>query len=227
VFVEKPLAVNEEQLAEIEAFYGGHDGPLLMTGFNRRFSPAIVRARELLAPRTTPLVADYRVNAGYIPLDHWVHGREGGGRNIGEACHMYDVFDVLVGPAEVVSVTARAIRPDGRRLLSSDNFAAVVSYADGSVCTLTYTALGHRDHAKERMEVFADGAVITLDDYKSLTTTAGGGWHGKTQQKGHLQELDALASAITGGGVWPISLEDQLRAMRVAFAVETQIHDTR
>ena len=224
VFVEKPLALSEEELAEIEEFYSDRDGPLLMTGFNRRFSPAVVRARELLAARTTPLVADYRMNAGYLPLDHWVHGPEGGGRNIGEACHIYDVFDALVDGAEVAAVSAQAIRADGTRLAANDNFVATVSYADGSVCTLTYTALGHREHPKERLEVFADDTVLELDDYKSLTVTGGGrGLHGGAQRKGHLEELEALATAIRDGGSWPISLEDQLRAMRIAFAVERQI----
>lgn len=224
VFVEKPTALNEAELSQIEAFYADRDGPLLMTGFNRRFSPAAVHARAALAVRTTPLVAEYRMNAGYIPLDHWVHGPEGGGRNIGEACHVYDLFDSLVGDVEVESVTARGIRADGTRLAANDNFVATVAYADGSVCTLTYTALGNRDHPKERMEVFADGMVIALDDYKTLSVAGrGSGWRGTTQQKGHVEELEALARALRDGGAWPISLDEQLRAMRIAFAVEAQI----
>jgi predicted dehydrogenase/threonine dehydrogenase-like Zn-dependent dehydrogenase len=223
-FVEKPLALNEEQLGEIETFFESRDAPVLMTGFNRRFSPAAVRAREVLTQRTTPLVAEYRMNAGYIPLDHWVHGPEGGGRNIGEACHVYDLFDALVGDFAVEDVTARAIRADGTRLAANDNFVATVAYADGSVCTLTYTALGHRDHPKERMEVFADGIVLALDDYKSMQVAGrGSGWRGTTQQKGHIEELEALAAALRSGGPWPISLEEQARAMRIAFAVEEQI----
>jgi predicted dehydrogenase len=221
VFVEKPLALTEDELAAFEAFYDGREGPLLMTGFNRRFSPAVVRARELLAARTTPLIADYRMNAGYIPLEHWVHGPEGGGRNIGEACHVYDVFDALVGDAEVESVAAQAIRADGTRLAANDNFVATIAYADGSVCTLTYTALGHRDYPKERLDVFADSGVLTLDDYKLLTVAGrGSGWRATTQQKGHVEELEALAIALREGGPWPISLDEQLRAMRIAFAVE-------
>lgn len=224
VFVEKPLAVTEDELAEIESFYADRDGPLLQTGFNRRFSPATARARELLAGRTTPIVADYRMNAGYIPLDHWVHRSEGGGRNIGEACHVYDLFSFLVDGAEVETVSAHAIRADGTRLAASDNFVATIRFADGSVCSLTYTALGHRDHPKERMEIFADGKVLVLDDYRSLSVAGGGGgWKSATQQKGHLQELEALASAVRDGGPWPIPLEEQLRAMRIALAVEKHI----
>jgi predicted dehydrogenase len=177
----------------------------------------------VLASRATPLVADYRMNAGYLPLDHWVHGPEGGGRNIGEACHVYDVFDALVGGAEVTSVSARGIHGDGARLAANDNFAATVGYADGSVCTLTYTALGSREHPKERFEVFADSRVVELDDYKSLSVTGARGWRGATQQKGHEQELEALGDALRNGGPWPIPLEEQLRAMRLAFAVEAQL----
>jgi len=225
VFVEKPLALNADELAEIESFYDDRDGPLLMTGFNRRFSPAATQARAVLATRTTPLIADYRMNAGYIPLDHWVHGAEGGGRNIGEACHVYDLFDALVGAdVAVESAIARAIRADGTRLAANDNFVATIAYADGSVCTLAYTALGNREHPKEQLEVFADGAVLTLDDYKSLAVSGrGSGWRGATQQKGHIEELEALADALRTGGAWPISLDEQLRAMRIAFAVEESI----
>jgi PAS domain-containing protein len=136
---------------------------------------------------------------------------------------VYDLFDFLVG-AEVESVTARAIRADGTRLAANDNFVATVGYADGSVCTLTYTALGHRDHPKERLEAFADNTVVTLDDYKSVTVAGrGDGWKSVTQDKGHVGELEALAEALREGGPWPIPLDEQLRAMRIAFAVEEQI----
>lgn len=224
VFVEKPLALTEDELAAIEAFYAGRtDGPLLMTGFNRRFSPAAGRMRELLDGRTSPLVANYRMNAGYIPLDHWVHGPEGGGRNIGEACHVYDVFDFLTGTKEA-SVQAQAIGAGNRHWAGNDNFVATIGYADGSVCTLTYTALGHRDHPKERLDVFAGGRVLSLDDYKSLTVDGGGsGWRSTTVQKGHLEELEALALALREGGPWPIPLEQQLQATRISFEVERQL----
>jgi predicted dehydrogenase/threonine dehydrogenase-like Zn-dependent dehydrogenase len=226
VFVEKPLALNGDELAAIEAFYEGRpDGPLLMTGFNRRFSPAAARMQELLADRTSPLVANYRMNAGYIPLDHWVHGPEGGGRNIGEACHVYDLFDFLTGAGET-TVQAQAIGAENRHWAGNDNFVATIGYADGSVCTLTYTALGHRDHPKERLEVFAGGRVFSLDDYKSLSVDGGGsGWRSTTVQKGHTEELEALARALREGGPWPIPLEQQLQATRISFEVERALLD--
>jgi len=164
------------------------------------------------------------MNAGYIPLDHWVHGPEGGGRNIGEACHVYDLFDFLTG-AEETSVQAQAIGADSRHWAGNDNFVATIGYADGSVCTLTYTALGHRNHPKERLEVYAGGRVLSLDDYKSLSVDGGGsGWRSTTVRKGHTEELEALAHSLREGGPWPISLEQQLQATRISFEVERQLH---
>jgi predicted dehydrogenase/threonine dehydrogenase-like Zn-dependent dehydrogenase len=224
VFVEKPLALSEGELARFEAFYEDREGPLLLTGFNRRFSPAATALRELLAGRESPLVADYRMNAGYIPLESWVHGPEGGGRNIGEACHIYDLFTSLTG-STVTAVSAHGIRPSTRRFARNDNFVATIEYADGSVCTLTYTALGSRDHPKERLEVFAEGRVLSLDDYKSVSVTGGGTSERRKAGggKGHVEELRAVAACLREGGAWPITLAEQLEAMRTAFAVEEQL----
>lgn len=224
VFVEKPLALDDEELTRIEEFYAGRDAPLLFTGFNRRFAPASVRLRELLATRASPLVATYRVNAGYVPPDSWLHGPEGGGRNIGEACHMYDLFLFLTG-SRPEEVRATAIDPPTRAWRRNDNFVADVRFDDGSVCSLAYTALGHRGHPKEQLEVFAGGTVAALTDFRSLTVhgTRGRGWRSRSQQKGHLEELVALAAALRDGGPWPIPLEEQLAATRISFAVERQL----
>jgi predicted dehydrogenase len=231
VFVEKPLATDEEQLGSLERFFdeaakSGRPTPVLMTGFNRRFSPAIDRIRQVLAGRTTPLIIEYRMNAGYLPPTHWVHGPEGGGRNIGEACHIYDLFNSLTGAAHA-DVTARAIRPTSKQWARNDNFVAVVTYRDGSVCVLVYTSLGNPGFPKETMEVFADGKVLTLDDYRAVSVVGGhhAGWRSASIEKGHLQELEAFAQCVVSGGPWPISLEEQIRAMRIAFAVEVQIPD--
>lgn len=226
VFVEKPLSLEEVEITEIERFYAEHpNGPLLMVGFNRRFSPAIQTVRGILANRTTPIIANYRMNAGYIPLDHWVHGPEGGGRNVGEACHIYDLFNFLTGTPEVEAVNAYSITPSSRQWARNDNFVATLKYADGSVCTLTYTALGDRSYPKERMEVFADGKVLTMDDYKSVAVHGGKhkGWSSAAMQKGQLEELEALSSTLLNGAAWPISLQGQLQATRVGFEIERQI----
>jgi len=226
VFVEKPLSMTEEGLDAIEAFYAANpNGPLLMTGFNRRFSPAVTAARDVLKGRLSPMIVNYRMNAGYIPSDHWVHGPHGGGRNIGEACHIYDLFNALTG-SEPVEVQARAIVPASGHWRRDDNFVATIRYADGSLCTLTYTSLGSKEFPKERFDIFVDGKVLVLDDYKRLEVTgAKGGWKGMTIEKGQLEELTVLAEAFKAGGRWPISLADQLSATRVSFAVEKQLSE--
>lgn len=225
VFVEKPLALTPAELGEIAAFFEATSpSPLLVTGYNRRFSPAMRRAREILSQRTTPLVVNYRMNAGYIPTESWVHGAEGGGRNIGEACHIYDLFTFLTD-ARVDSVQAMSITPRGPQWKRNDNFVATMRFADGSVCTLTYTAMGHRSHPKEEMEIFADGTVIVLHDYESLRVIGSKttGWSSSTQDKGQLQELTAVAHALRGGE-WPIPLWQQLQTSEISFEVERQIN---
>ena len=142
VFVEKPLAISWDELDAVrDKIAGLDDAPRVMVGFNRRFSPALQMLKQELGASRTPLMINYRLNAGYIPLAHWVHGAEGGGRNIGEACHMYDCFAFLTG-APVASISATSIDPGDRAYKRNDNFCATVRYDDGSVCTLSYVALG-------------------------------------------------------------------------------------
>lgn len=227
VFVEKPLAMNEKEADAIESFYPKNPGaPMLMTGFNRRFSPAMRKAKEILDSRMTPIIVNYRMNAGYIPREHWVHGEEGGGRNIGEACHIYDLF-VFLARSDVDRVQAASIAPRSAQWARNDNFVATVAFKDGSVCTLTYTAMGDKSYPKERMDIFSDGKVLSLDDYKSLSVSGSKrkGWSSAIQQKGQLEELQALATFMRGEETsWPISLEEQLRATRISFEVERQIN---
>ena len=226
MFVEKPLAINAAQLDAIETFYarGAENVPLLMTGFNRRFAPAVSLLCAAVRTRSAPLLVNYRMNAGYLPPGHWVHGPEGGGRNIGEACHIYDLFQAITG-STWTACTALSIGNPAGQYRQDDNFVASARYADGSLCTLTYTALGAREYPKERMEVFCDGAVLSLDDYKSLRASGRRGphWSSKAVQKGQFEELQALGAALRSGGPWPISLADQIAATRLSFAVEAAL----
>ncbi len=226
VFVEKPLALQQEDLDKFDKFYTKtKNPPLLMVGFNRRFSPAAQRAKEILTRRTTPLMINYRMNAGYIPLDHWVHGNEGGGRNRGEGCHIYDLFNFFTD-SELEEVQALSIKPSSKQWAKNDNFIATFRYKDGSVCSLTYTALGSKDYPKERMDIFSDGLVITMDDYKSLSVVGSSqkGWLASSAQKGHEEELQALANCLLKGGDWPISFDQQKQATWMSFEVERQVY---
>ncbi|MBI5420540.1 MAG: bi-domain-containing oxidoreductase [Deltaproteobacteria bacterium] len=228
VLVEKPLALTREELDPIVAFYGSGEPregrPVLLTGFNRRFSPYARAIHEAVKDRTSPMVLNYRMNAGYIPLTHWVHTEEGGGRNLGEACHIYDLFTFFTGSRHT-SVTARSIVPATGQYGRRDNFVATVSFADGSVATLTYTALGSNDYPKEHLEVFVDGKVIVLENYKrlSLFGSRAKGMESALPEKGHREELAAFARAIWEGGEWPIPLWQQVQATEIAFSVEDSL----
>ena len=225
VLVEKPLAINAEELARIEQFYRDHqDAPLLLTGFNRRHSRYLQEIAKHTTERQNPMIIHYTMNAGYIPLDHWVHTEEGAGRNIGEACHIYDVFNFLTG-TKAVSVSASSIQLSGAYYSAKDNFVATVTYDDGSVANLIYTAVGSKEFPKETMEIFFDGKMITLDDYKSMKGYGVkiASIETKGSEKGQLEELEAFGKAIKEGHMSPIPLWQQIQAMQIAFVVEQQI----
>jgi len=228
VFVEKPLALTREDLGRIAGFFEsrkeGEITPVLMTGFNRRFSPYARRIRELVGERRNPMILNYRMNAGYIPLDHWVHGEEGGGRNLGEACHVYDLFTFLTG-SHVCSVEAMSLRSSTGGYSSTDNFVATMRFEDGSVASLTYTALGSKEFPKESLEIFVDGKVIEMKDYRRLTVH-GAKIHGletKNPEKGHREELEVFSRVVREGGEWPIPLWQQIQATEIALAVERRL----
>lgn len=226
VLLEKPLALSVDEVDAIEAFYGegGIDKPLLLTGFNRRFSPLIQKIAEGVARRSNPMIINYRMNAGYIPLDHWVHGAEGGGRNLGEACHIYDLFTFLT-QSEVVSVEAKGIIPQTDFYSETDNFVATMRFKDGSIGTLTYTALGSTGFPKEAMEVYVDGSIYSLDDYRSLKVVGPRKdlVELRKADKGQKNQLKAFAQAIKTGETWPVPLWQQAQATLISLSVEALI----
>ena len=226
VLVEKPLALSQEEVDLLRAHFAAADetGPILLTGFNRRFSVHAARVLELVADRGGPMLLSYRMNAGYVSADHWTQTTQGGGRNRGEACHIYDLFTFLTG-SPVADVQAQTVRPATAHYLSSDNFVATMRFEDGSLGTLAYTALGSPEHPKEQLDVFVDGRVVTLDDYRRVTVAGGKakGTATASVQKGHREMLEALAGAIRGGGPWPNPLWQQLQATEIALAVEPSL----
>jgi predicted dehydrogenase len=166
VFVEKPLCLTGEELDEIAAVYAekAKAGLRLAVGFNRRFSPHCVKAKEFFAGRTNPLIMIYRVNAGALPPDHWTQDPEvGGGRIIGEGCHFVDYLQELCGD-RVVSVQASAIGEHGSGIVQ-DQAILSLRLSDGSVGTVVYAAGGDGALAKERCEIFGDGKSVVMDDF--------------------------------------------------------------
>ncbi len=226
VLVEKPLCLTEKEMGEIALFYqeAGDTPPVLLTGFNRRFSPPAMGIHKAVRDRASPMMMNYRVNAGYLPPDMWVHGAEGGGRNLGEACHFYDLFVYLTGsrPSEV---QALSLRPQSAYYRRDDNFSVTVSFEDGSVATLTYTALGAKDYPKERLDVYVDGKVFALDNFTSVQPfgTRDGAFSASRADKGHAEQWAAFTKAIRLGGDWPSPLWQQMSAMQIAFDVQRQI----
>lgn len=225
VLVEKPLALNAADLGALDKFITSSDHksiPLLMTGYNRRFSNYAVRLKELLRDRSGPFVISYRMNAGYIPLDHWVHGREGGGRNLGEACHIYDLFTYLAN-SEVVQISACAITPKSDHYARNDNFTATLRFADGSVASLTYSAMGNTNFAKETADLHTDGKTAILRDYKKLEIHGGAGAvTSAAPEKGFKAELIAFADGINNGQ-WPIPWWQQQQVAAAALEIEEQL----
>lgn len=199
VFVEKPLCLNEDELARITAAYklsvSSDRAPLLMVGFNRRFSPCIVKAKMQFSNRVTPLMINYRINAGYLPSDHWAHGEEGGGRIIGEVCHFVDLIQFLTGSVPV-KVYATRLSPNDK-ISADDNLSVVLSFADGSQGNILYTALGDKSIGKEYIEIFGNGASAVIDDFKSRGLII-------NKNKGHLEEIDAFLKSVLNGGDAPI-----------------------
>jgi len=229
VFCEKPLAIYPEELEQIRLALVSPAAPLLAVGFNRRFSPFAGRLADFLARRTEPLAAHYRVNAGYLPPNHWLHDPEvGGGRIIGEGCHFIDFLTFLVG-APPVRVFAQALPDLGR--YQEDNVILTLNFADGSLGTLSYLANGDKTFPKERLEVFCGGQVAVLDDFRSLELISGG--QSRTyrsrlkQDKGHQAGWKEFLRALRAGGSPPIPYEHLIGVTQTTFAAVQSLREKR
>ena len=210
VWVEKPLAIDSDSLTLIEAAYKNaherveppHSGPHLMVGFNRRFAPHIKKMHSLLSTVDAAKSIIITVNAGFIPKEHWTQDPSiGGGRIIGEGCHFIDLMRFLVGE-RIVSVSGRAMTMNGRGPVMADRSAITLGFEDGSFGTIFYLANGPSDFPKERIEVFTDGKVLQLDNYRKLK---GFGWQDFkkmnlfSQDKGQKACAEAFIGAVETG----------------------------
>lgn len=227
-FVEKPLCTTQEDLDLIKSFYKltnnvGQDSnkPLLMVGFNRRFSRYAMEVKRHVEERINPLYIHYRMNAGYMPRSHWTQTEEGGGRIIGEACHIIDLFSYLVN-CPVKSYASASLRPITESVSSSDNKSIVLEYVDGSVATLEYFSVGANELEKECLEVHFDQKTIMVNNYQSMV---GFGLRLRniktgTPSKGQMEEMVALANTLTQPGMeWPIRLDDIINTTELTFAI--------
>ncbi|MBT3322247.1 MAG: Gfo/Idh/MocA family oxidoreductase [Anaerolineae bacterium] len=218
VFVEKPLAVNAEQLKKVEEALMRHDS-LITVGFNRRFAPLAQELSAFYADQVEPLHIHYRINAGYLPLNHWIHDpEEGGGRIIGEGCHFIDFLTFLVGEAPI-AVSTHALPDNGK--YREDNVSMTFTFPDGSIGVVDYLANGDKSVPKERVEVFCGGKVATLNDYRSLEMIHNGkrkmSKNRLSQDKGWKDEMGALIEAVKTGTP-PIPYEQLIGVTKASFA---------
>jgi predicted dehydrogenase/threonine dehydrogenase-like Zn-dependent dehydrogenase len=220
VFVEKPLAMTEAQLDELVAAQRESHG-LLTVGFNRRFAPHVRKMVALLARRSSPANIVLRVNAGAISPTHWIQRpEEGGGRIVGELCHFVDLAACLAGaaPSQVFALSADPRRPP----LLADDLSVLLSFADGSVATVVYTAAGDIAYPKERIEVFCEGKVMASDDFKRLSLTQGGRTQTSRPQqadKGHWAEMKAFLDLAAGLPPAELTFADCVSSMAATFKV--------
>ncbi len=226
VFVEKPLALTNEQLDRVIAALTLDNG-LLTVGFNRRFAPLATQLAAHFTQRTDALYAHYRVNAGYIPVNHWTQDPAiGGGRIIGEACHFVDFLTFLVGSAPI-AVSAQALPDAGK--YRQDNVSMTFTFADGSIGVVDYLASGDKSVPKERVEVFCGGRVGILDDYRTLELIHNGQRRSVKsafrQEKGHFHEMQAFVSAIRNGGEPPIPYEQLIGVTKATLAAVESIRE--
>jgi predicted dehydrogenase/threonine dehydrogenase-like Zn-dependent dehydrogenase len=210
VFVEKPMVTDFDQLNEMRQFFKNNTQVPFCVDYNRSYAPFIFKIKKELDKRQSPLIIQYRMNAGFIPKDHWIQTEVGAGRIIGEACHIFDLFCFLTA-AEPRSVSVEALRPKNNNLFPTDNFSAQIGFSDGSICNLVYTSLGHNDLSKERMEIFYDSKTILMDDYKVLQGFGlPSSFNEKTMKpdKGHEQLLKEFFRNVTKDQfIPPISLK--------------------
>jgi predicted dehydrogenase/threonine dehydrogenase-like Zn-dependent dehydrogenase len=215
VFCEKPLCLIEAELAAIVRFFSTPDRPsarptpMLTVGFNRRFAPMAVQLKTFLSEIHEPLSLHYRVNAGYVPADHWVNDPEqGGGRILGEVCHFVDFLCFLAG-ASPTEVQVQSVANPGH--YSLDNIVAQLKFANGTLGTIAYMANGDKSASKERLEVFGGGSVAILEDFRHLEVVSNGRKKIERarlgQDKGHKAEMRTFIDALQGKIPPPIPFE--------------------
>jgi predicted dehydrogenase len=230
VFVEKPLALNIKDIIAIDNAIQKYQGtkPVLMVGFNRRFSPAAMAVREFFSKIAQPKTICIRFNAGPIPETHWSqHESTGGGRIVGEACHAIDLATFFAGspPCRIYAESIGGANAPG---ITEDQCLITVKHVNGSVSSIAYLAGGDKAFPKERVEVFGGGRIAVIDDFREIVLCS----NGKTKRqrsfsadKGHRQEVETFAKALKEGAASPISWEDIKAVSLAAILAVRSIHE--
>ena len=221
VFVEKPLCLNEDELREIVSVYLSPKNPFLMVGFNRRFSPFVFKLKEFFKNRVSPLIISYRINAGYLPPEHWANNPEiGGGRIIGEVCHFVDLLQYLANsePVEVYAMTVN----EQKEISLVDNVIVSIKFSDGSIGTINYNSKGDVSFPREMIEVFCDSSVAVIDNFTKSSFVRCGitkKFNKLSRDMGHSDEIKNIVDAISNNKTSPIQFYEIISTTLTTFKI--------
>ena len=222
VFVEKPLGLTQKEISNIQEARKTSNS-FFQVGFNRRYAPLAQKAKTELSKITGPRFMVFRINAGNIPSGSWLHNaNEGGGRIIGEMCHFIDFARFFAG-TKIISVQADAARNQAG---AADDVTAILRFEGGSLATISYTSLGDTSFPKERFEIFAGGAVLNLDNFRSLSVTQNGvnkKYTSNGQDKGFKNALSSFIQAVAAGEPAPIDENELLESSFATLAVNQSL----
>jgi polar amino acid transport system substrate-binding protein len=225
VFCEKPLALNFEDAARVASLQSGSNAQV-MVGFNRRFSPLVVKTKEFFGEPNQAKLIFYRVNAGPVKASDWTQDPSvGGGRIIGEVCHFVDTAAYLTGDALPKSVVAKSLSAGRADVIDQDNISVTIEYEDGSVATILYIANGDRTLPKEELQVFSEGRTAIMKNFTELELWSGSGKPRiiSGQGKGHKEEVEAFMGALKSGKESPIPFDSLLATTLVTFAINESL----
>jgi predicted dehydrogenase/threonine dehydrogenase-like Zn-dependent dehydrogenase len=217
VFVEKPLALNEDELNQIINVYKISEKTLIV-GFNRRFAPLAIQMKKALGAADTPMNIIATINAGFIPSKIWVHDMEiGGGRIIGEACHFIDLISYLAG-SKVKSVCMNSMGIESKE--NTDNASILLKYENGTNAVINYFSNGSKSYSKERVEVFHQDRTLIMDNWRKLKGFGFKNFNSasSSQDKGHQNQFNKLIEAIQNGGGQIIPMDEIINTTKASFA---------
>ena len=227
IYVEKPIAINRNQLNEIQKNLANGFNSIFHVGYNRRFSSISSKIKDILKNRIRPLSIIYRINAGFLPNDHWLQDKKiGGGRIIGEICHFID-YILFITNSKVVNHKTMTIINNNSNFNKRDNLHINLSLEDGSVATIIYCIDGSNNLSKEYIEISGDKKSIVIDDFKKFTLYENGKKNSstnRTSEKGYKNQINQFLDAIKFKNKQLIETDKIIHGMDVTLAIDEQLN---
>ncbi len=230
VFVEKPLCVTRQEFEDIKQAQRRYQVPVIV-GFNRRYSPLVLKVKEKMSKMDGPFLIALRVNAGFVPASRWIQDPAlSGGRIIHECCHFFDLFNFLLSQSDP-EITIQTAGVNGSTTVARDNISVTLKYPDGSIASLIYTALGGKSMDRERLEVFGQGTSMVIEDYRELKTFGAAAGPVRTtlsgRERGHSPEFKELSKMLRGAKSTTITTDEVVAAMELTFRVDEALREPR